>query len=75
MRITALGCCCRRMRAFIILQAMRMRLIFRPPEVEPAQAQTSDPKISSTTASGVHRLVSAVAKPVVETSDTNWNEA
>ena len=43
--------------------------------VEPAQAHTIEPKISRITANDVHWLESAVAKPVVVTTDTNWNIA
>ncbi len=46
-----------------------------PPAVDPAQAQTIEPKISRMTANEVHVLESAVAKPVVVTTDTNWNIA
>ena len=42
---------------------------------DPAQAQTIEPKISRMTANEVHVLESAVAKPVVVTTDTNWNIA
>ena len=75
MRMTALGCCCWRRRVRIIFPASTSRLTLMPPAVEPAQAQTIDPKISRMTANEVHVLESAVANPVVVTTDTNWNIA
>ena len=50
-----------------------MRLTLMPPAVEPAQAQTIDPKIRMMTANGVQVFESAVANPEVETTETNWN--
>ena len=71
----ALGCCCWRRRVRIIFPASTRRLTLMPPAVDPAQAQTIEPKISRMAANEVHELESAVAKPVVVTTDTNWNIA
>lgn len=57
------------------MSASTRRLTLMPPAVDPAQAQTIEPKISRMTANEVHVLESAVAKPVVVTTDTNWNIA
>ena len=43
--------------------------------MEPAQAQINEPSISKIIANGVHRLESAVAKPEVDVTETNWNDA
>ena len=75
MRMIALGCCCWRRRVRIIFIASTSRLVLMPPAVEPAQAHTIEPKISRITANDVHWLESAVANPVVVTSDTNWKSA
>ena len=40
-----------------------------------AQQFSVEPKISRITANDVHWLESAVANPVVVTSDTNWKSA
>ena len=74
-RITALGCCCWRSCARSILSASTRRLTLIPPAVEPAQAQTIDPNRSVMMANEVHVLESAVAKPVVEATVTNWKQA
>ena len=68
----ALGCCCCRSRVRIIFMASTSRLVLIPPAVDPAQAHTIEPKISRMTANEVHWLESAVANPVVVTTDTNW---
>ena len=69
--ITALGCCCNFNRAAKTFAKRSRRSTLIPPDVEPAHAHIIDAKISSTMANGVQRLVSAVAKPVVEITEMN----
>ena len=51
------------------------RSIFMPPEVEPEQPQKKEQQSSTTMHSGGHRVVSAVANPVVVLMDMAWKQA
>ena len=46
-----------------------------PPEVEPEQPQKKEQQSSTTMHSGGHRVVSAVANPVVVLMDMAWKQA
>ena len=69
-RTTALGCCCKEKRKRRVFIANRNRSVLIPPVVEPAQPQTIETEISSTIAVAGQTVVSAVANPAVEISDT-----
>jgi hypothetical protein len=46
-----------------------------PPDVEPAQPQTTEQKTNNTMAKELHVLVSAVANPEVVVTLTTWKAA
>ena len=60
---------------FRLLTTMTKRSIFMPPEVEPEHPQTKEQSNRIAMLPVGHRLVSAVAKPVVVDSEQTWKAA
>ena len=58
-----------------LLMTMTKRSIFMPPEVEPEQPHTNEQSMSTPMLPEGHKLVSAVAKPVVVDSEQTWKAA